>query len=84
MSKRSWEEFNRFPQGGTEFFGIVNRDGEWVDSAKHFHAAMAFCCLADGVSTETVPDQLAHITEAGWSIVSGVMLRKMYEAGLIN
>jgi hypothetical protein len=87
MTKKSWDEFNRF-HGSENFYGCVDPDGTWFDSAESFEAALHWCCMWAGeYELDTVEELRWMRTEGlkrGYSIIHSTMLRKMYEVGLIN
>lgn len=84
MANAAWAQFHRFQHAGLNFFGIVNAEGEWVDSAVSFDAAISFCCMADGFMCDSIEQGIAHVSNSKWSIIKGPMLKQMYEAGLIS
>lgn len=78
-----WDEFNRM-RHTQNFFGIVQEDGTWVDSASAFNVAVHWCCMADGHHFDSFEEEVAWVNQSKWSIVHSSLLRKMYEAGLIK
>jgi hypothetical protein len=70
----TWQQFNRFAHAAA-FFAVVTKDGEWIDSAVSFQAAVQFACMYDGVE---------EVQETTSSIIHSSLLEVMWEAGLIK
>ena len=87
MKQEAWDKFNRF-HGSENFYGCVDPDGMWFDSAKSFEAAVHWCCMYAGEYELDTVEELRWMRieglKRGYSIIHSTMLRKMYEAGLIN
>ena len=87
MRKKSWDKFNRF-HGSEDFYGCVDPEGNWFDSATFFETAVHWCCMSAGVSDLSPAEELRWMSEGGfhkgYSVIHSSMLRKMYKSGLIK
>jgi hypothetical protein len=87
MKKEQWSKFNRF-HGSEDFYGCVDPEGNWFDSAESFEAALHWCCMCAGEYELDTVEELRWMADEGlkrgYSIIHSTMLRKMYEAGLLK
>jgi hypothetical protein len=85
--RKSWAEFNRF-KPNADFFGCIDAEGAWFDSADLFGTAIHFCCADAGVMGLNIEEEIEWMDEIGkakgYSIVHSTLLRRMYEAGLVK
>ena len=100
INRKPWEKFNRFRTGEFhDFYGCVDSNGEWFDSALSFRAAVqhvAQYCGQHDLTFEQEIDlmcgsrlkgaivELEDRKGTGCSIIHSSMLRKMHEAGLLT
>ena len=83
--RNSWAHFHRFG-GNANFYGVVNKEGEWVDSCMNINAAIWAAAMAAGIPNTDVPLQ-EMATEAqkhGYSVVHSSMLELMFHAGALK
>lgn len=84
---KTWQEFCRL-RTDRPFWGCVSRDGYWFDSSERFEIAVHWCCYQFGQTDLTAEQEREWFeTEgkaAGLSIIHSDMLKRMYEAGLLN
>jgi len=88
---KTWEEFKKYERWDTnalDFYGCVDKDGSWFDSAKTFDIAVHFCCYWANEFDFTNDEELAWMNtegcKRGMSIIHGTMIKQMYEKGLIK
>ena len=86
---KDWKEFDRFGHGvDLDFYGCVDANGDWFDSAKHFTTAVHWCCYSAGEYELDTVDEIELMNDKGsklgYSVIRGVMIKKMYEQGLIK
>lgn len=90
---KTWEEFRKYEnlrpdQNKLDFYGCVDKDGMWFDSAASFDIAVHFCCYSAGEYDLTNEGEIQWMaTEGrnrGYSIIHGTMIKQMYEKGLIK
>jgi hypothetical protein len=86
---KTWKEFNRLVNPDNKpFYGCVAPDGTWFDSSVMFATAISFCCYHAGEFGMTLAEETEWMNtkgvELGFSIVSSMMLEKMYEKGLLK
>lgn len=86
---KTWDEFNRYlSPDNSEFWGCVDQDGTWFDSASLFETAIHWCCYYNGefeLSTEQEKKWFEiEGKKKGLSIIHSSMLQKMYEKGLLK
>ena len=86
---KPWEEFKKYERWDAnelDFYGCVDKDGMWFDSAKTLDIAIHFCCYYAGEFDLT--NELAWMdtegVKRGYSIIHGTMIKQMYEKGLIK
>lgn len=84
LRKMSWDTFRAHRFHSTEFFGVVDSEGEWVDSAVAFDVAAHFACMLDGMHVHKPTEMLEHLRTSKLSIVHSSLLEKMYDAGLLK
>ena len=85
MAKPSWQEFrNTRYYGEHEFFGVVDKDGNWVDSAVQFHAALDFAIQYEGAAPESLNMMLEKANTYKVNVIHSSLLEKMYDAGLLK
>lgn len=75
-------------QDAGPFYGCVDKDGYWFDSANSFEVAVHWCaCFVSAFDLTTGQEMEWMSTQGkdlGFSVVHSDMLRKMWAAGLIN
>jgi len=88
---KTWAEFKKYERWDTnalDFYGCVDKDGSWFDSAKTFDIAVHFCCYWANEFDFTNDEELAWMNtegcKRGYSIIHGTMIKQMYEKGLIK
>jgi hypothetical protein len=86
QDKQSWAHFNKFrhwpsPDG---FYGVVTKEGEWVESSVSIQGAVANALMYLGTSPLDIAVDVEELQEAGISIVHSSLLQKMYEAGCLT
>ena len=88
---KSWDEFKRYQRwdaNAMDFYGCVDKEGAWFDSAPSFDLAVCFCCRNAGEFDLTNEGEIQWMaTEGrarGYSIIHGTMIKQMYEKGLIK
>ena len=87
----TWEEFKKYQRynpDALDFYGCVDKDGMWFDSAASFDIAVHFCCYYAGQYELSTEEELKWMdtegTKRGYSIIHGTMIKQMYEKGLIK
>lgn len=90
----AWEQFRRFYNGTIDgnktddFYGCVNAEGYWFDSALLFETAVHWCCAENGKYDLTTEQELRWMDDVGiklgLSVIHGTIIKRMYEAGLIK
>ena len=90
---KPWSEFKKYQnmrhdQDPLDFYGCVDKDGVWFDSAVWFDTAVHWCCMYQGVGNLTTHEELTWMNNEGralgYSVIHGTMIKKMYEKGLIK
>lgn len=81
--KLSWAEFNRF-HSYEDFYGCVDKDGFWFDSARCFYAAVSFCGMHYQEPDADMRCMSKEGKKLGCSVIHSTLLKKMYEAGVIK
>ena len=81
--RKSWEIFKRF-RGCDDFYGCVDKDGFWFDSAADFATAIHWVSRHHGHSEFTKKEESEFMKESECSIIHSSTLQRMYEAGLIK
>lgn len=93
MTTKTWEEFRRFQSlrsgaNPDDFYGCVDANGEWFDSAVTFDIAVHWCCYWVGQYDLSNDGEIEWMNtegrKLGYSIIHGTMLKQMYEKGLIK
>ena len=90
----SWEKFRRYANLApgakrNDFYGCVDKNGDWFDSAASFDVAVHWCCCYAGrFDLLNDEDKLKWMNDEGrklgYSVIHGTQIKRMYEAGLIN
>jgi len=88
----AWEKFRKFQNFGSadslNFYGCVNEEGVWFDSATSFDIAAHWCCYAynqfDLTNEQEIEWMNTEGMRLGLSIIHGSMIKRLYEAGLIK
>lgn len=86
---KTWKEFKKYERWDAnelDFYGCVDKDGMWFDSAKTLDIAIHFCCYYAGEFelTNELEWMDTEGVKRGYSIIHGTMLKQMYEKGLIK
>ena len=88
---KPWEAFKRYEKyngDALNFYGCVDKDGVWFDSAASFDVAVHFCCYEDGEFEFTNEQEIEWMNtegvKRGYSVIHGTMIKQMYEKGLIK
>lgn len=86
---KTWEEFNRYlsPDNGA-FWGCVDKDGTWFDSASLFETAIHWCCYYHGKIELSIEQEKNWFEnegkQLGLSIIHSEMLKQMYAKGMLK
>lgn len=81
---QTWNQFNRFPHAPA-FFGVVDKEGCWVDSATSFAAACRLGCMYMGEHDRTeLAEMQTVLAVEKLSIVHSDLLKVMFAAGLLK
>jgi len=89
---KTWEEFKKYQRwepNALDFYGCVDKDGVWFDSAESFDLAVHWCCYSVGWQCDlTNEEEIQWMNDEGvkrgYSVIHGTMIKKMYEQGLIK
>ena len=83
--RNKWIHFHRFG-GRVNFFGVVNKEGEWVDSSVTMSGAMFNAAMDAGIPNEYehLHDLAVELQKHGYSIVHDSLLEKLFHAGLLK
>jgi len=88
---KTWEEFKKYQRWAPDtlgFYGSVDKDGLWFDSAESFALAVRWCCYSVGLHNLTNEEEIQWMNDEGvkrgYSVIHGTMIKKMYEQGLIR
>jgi hypothetical protein len=84
MPKLTWNEFRAHRFHACNFFGVVDKEGNWVDSSIQFHTAVMFAAWHEGHTDVMSAEAVCLLNELQMSVVHSSMLEKMYEAGLVK
>ena len=83
---KSWKEFKR--THAEIFYGCVDKEGHWFDSAEDYSTAVHWCACYRGHTSESPMWEAAwmedNAKDLGLSIIHSTLLEKMYGAGLIR
>ena len=81
----SWLRFHRF-NGNTNFYGVVTKEGEWVDSSVTMPGALFNASQHAGISNdyETLDALMPVLQELGYSIIHDSVLEMMYISGVLK
>lgn len=81
-----WDKFKR--THAEVFYGCVDKDGKWFDSAEDYSTAIHWCAMHYDLSSLSPLAEVAWMEseglKIGLSVIHSTLLRKMYEAGLIK
>ncbi len=80
---QTWNDFNRFPHA-MAFYGVVDAEGNWVDSASQYASAGALACMYVGEEPQTQSEISKVLAEHKLSIVHSDLLKVMFAAGLLK
>lgn len=83
MANQTWAQFNRF-RATDSFFGVVDKEGNWIDSAIQYSSAVALACMFVGEEPMTYPEINKVLVEHKLSIIHSDVLKLMYEAGVLK
>lgn len=86
---KTWNEFNRFHNhNDAGFWGCVDKNGNWFDSASLFETAIHWCCYSVGLfGLSTEQEREWFETEGkklGFSIIHSEMLKQMHAGGILK
>lgn len=83
---KTWEQFKR--TRAETFYGCVDKEGNWFDSAEDYSTAVHWCVCHAGRTNVSAFWEAAWMEEFaiqhGYSIVHSTLLKKMYEAGCLK
>ncbi len=81
----NWNDIkNRYPNH-KPFWGVVNKEGNWIDSSQTFEVAVHWAAMDSSVDSERLFDEEIQIMkEEGYSIIHCSLLEKLVDAGLIK
>lgn len=84
IRKQAWEVLRNSRFHAISFFGVVDRDGHWVDSAFEFHTAVMFAAWHEGHTGVQSAEAVCLLDKLEMSVLHSSLLEKMCNAGLLK
>lgn len=89
--KQTWKNFiRRFSIGFNEtyyprgFYAVVDKDGQWVDSARGLSAAVYNATQYLGAHGEDEKEDMQIVQSGCMSFIHSSQLKRLFEAGLVS